>query len=216
MTKKIKSEIDYFLTHNAQKNFKPIIEKWLKEMSPEIENSTNEICDKYHIPRTSLKIAYISNYETDNVKELNPQIQFVEGFSTLIGTIVAAVISVIMTVIGGGSGVALFASGPLGWVIGAFFGLIYGIAAGIGMKEKLKEWTNGVIKNSNMPKFIRGKLITEKKLIIEIDKVKDDFRNDMINSMKKEFESDKKLYEIIDPIKDQLIESAQNASLLIQ
>ncbi|MBQ8150458.1 MAG: Hsp70 family protein [Clostridia bacterium] len=97
----------------------PVIHKWLEGLTPKLQAMVDPICDRYEVPRKEMQLNLTAsgNGQVDfTAKEL---MRF-----PFIGTILGLIISVIVGLLCGGGGLALIASGPLGFLAGAVIGAI--------------------------------------------------------------------------------------------
>ena len=97
----------------------PVIHKWLEGLTPKLQAMVDRICDRYEVPRKEMQLnltASGSGQVDFTAKEL---MRF-----PFIGTILGLIISVIVGLLCGGGGLALIASGPLGFLAGAVIGAI--------------------------------------------------------------------------------------------
>lgn len=97
----------------------PTVQVWLDEISQKLQAMVDPICDRYDVPRKQMEIQ-LSASGTDMVC-----IESGEWIKTsAIRNIVGIIISVAAGVLCGGSGMALVATGPLGFLAGAVLGII--------------------------------------------------------------------------------------------
>ncbi len=132
-------------------------DRWMRSVSEELEHHTSPICRRYRVPDRSLDLS--AGLAASDLHLLE-QIQTKEVFAgdTLAGAavLVDSVVSVIVTLLCGGSGVALVAEGPAGIAVGlliSFAVLIAGHVMGKkAMDEKLME--------ADLPLFVRRLTLT--------------------------------------------------------
>ena len=133
------------------------VESWMRSVSAELETKTSPICRKYRVPDRSLDLS--SAFAASDLSVLE-QIQTKEVFAgdTLTGAavLVDSIISVILALLCGGSGVALIAEGPAGLAVGLLLSLTVLIAGHMmgkkAMDEKLME--------AKLPLFVRRLTLT--------------------------------------------------------
>lgn len=103
------------LTVNA---LAPVIQNWLDEISCQLQSMVDPICDRYDVPRKQMQIQ-LSASGTDMIS-----IESGEWINTnATRNILSIITSIIAGVLCGGSGMALVASGPLGFFAGAVLGI---------------------------------------------------------------------------------------------
>ncbi|MCR5088598.1 MAG: Hsp70 family protein [Oscillospiraceae bacterium] len=123
--------------------YRPVSE-WLQHVSEALEPYTSEICKKYHVPDRSLEIS--SALAASDFKLLG-QIDARDLFSgdtfTWTTVFVDSVISILIAMLCGGSGVVLISEGPVGMLIGFVLSfLVIGLSHIMGKKaidEKLMD-----------------------------------------------------------------------------
>ncbi|MDY6994865.1 MAG: Hsp70 family protein, partial [Pseudomonadota bacterium] len=113
----------WLLSAEAKSILIPAVEAWFTNISPQIEQALNPICDRYHIPRTAFNLFSAGEWHgqlpADLVTDIN-QLWGLQGFDTIVGLIV----SIIIANIAGGGGVALIFQGPIGLIVGFIAGLV--------------------------------------------------------------------------------------------
>lgn len=143
--------------------FQPV-ESWMRSVSAELERHTSPICRKYRVPDRSLDLS--SAFTASDLSVLE-RIQTKEVFAgdTLTGAavLVDSIISVIVTLLCGGSGVALIAEGPAGLAIGLMLSLTVLIAGHIMGKKAMDER----LMDASLPLFVRR--ITLTRLLPELE-----------------------------------------------
>ena len=96
-----------------------VVKKWMKGVADEIEEYTVPICIRHHIPYTALSLnSYLSLSELELRIEAK-NLFAVEEFTLMIDS----VLTIIVGLLCGGSGITLIASGPAGVVAGILLSL---------------------------------------------------------------------------------------------
>lgn len=134
----------------AQDALAPAVENWLTGMTERLQAMVDPVCDQYDVPRKEMELNLTASgaghvdIKTDGWVGLN-----------MMGTVVGTIVSLIGGLICGGSGMALIASGPLGFAAG----LAAGAAA------SLLGWNavSGMIRKADLPLLMRN-LPIEKRL----------------------------------------------------
>ena len=107
-------------TENAMQRLVSPITAWLRPVAEDLEEYTVPICVRHHVPYQALSLrSYLSAEDIDirlEAKNLFP----VEEITWLIDSIISLLVGLLC----GGSGVALISSGPLGMVAGASASLL--------------------------------------------------------------------------------------------
>lgn len=103
----------------AQETLAPVVQRWLMQLTERLQAIVDPICDEYDVPRKEMQLDLISC--------ANAQVHIGSGtWSGLsaAGTLLGTIVSVIGGILCGGSGIALVASGPLGFVAGLAVGAV--------------------------------------------------------------------------------------------
>lgn len=127
------------LAHEA---LAPAVQIWLDEVSQKLQAIVDPICDRFDVPRKQMELNLSAGpcgnitIDADNLLELS-----------VARNILSVVVSVAAGVLCGGSGVALVAAGPLGFLAGAVAGII---AAFLGWNT-----LSDVLAKTDLPLFMR-------------------------------------------------------------
>ncbi|NME36545.1 MULTISPECIES: Hsp70 family protein [Fusobacterium] len=98
-----------------------IIIKWSFKLCHNLQSSIDDICNKYLIPKEEMRLVSIDT--NTNFNNLSFSIKNLQG-ENIINGIVSLIVGVLIGSICGGSGTALIATGPLGFIGGALLGII--------------------------------------------------------------------------------------------
>ena len=118
----------------------------------------------------------------------------------MITAISSLIVGLLSGAVLGGGGIALLASGPLGWLGGFIGGIVIVVASAMGLKKPVEE----KLKNLHIPKWVVKILYVSRKRLIQ--KAKQRLELDLQKSQKKIYanfltilkENDKKLEKLID------------------
>jgi hypothetical protein len=170
--KALESEIRYRVNE-----IKPYLEKELTQMYDKFSKNIGVKIDGsyYHITN-SFNFNNISETLSDNI-------------SDIIGLIVTAIIAVVS----GGSGVALIASGPLGIILGGALGLYFFSKNKEGIRRKVEDY----VMNNSLP--ITAKNFVRDKVIDKLSKGEEKFIKDLEKRLKEDL---KPIYERIELIEE--------------
>lgn len=146
---------------------RPAVAQWVLKLRPDIEQLTDPICDKFDLPRTSLRLPDTLSIGSAALSVETDQLIRTDSVKAIIDIIVAALIATLM----GGSGIALLSTGLPGIVAGFLIGLIGGII-GTQSAEKL-------LKKSELPIPMR-KLITTKFFIRQLRNRQDEITDALL------------------------------------
>jgi len=130
----LQREIEAFLhTDEAREILMRPIAAWLKPVSDALEEYTVPICVKHHVPYTALSLSsYLSASDIDikiDAKNVFP----VEELTWLIDSIITLIVSLLC----GGSGLALISSGPTGLIAGATVSILVLVMGKTKMEQAL-------------------------------------------------------------------------------
>ena len=98
--------------------YRPVAD-WLQVISDELEQYTSEICRRYHVPDRSLEISSVLSASDFHILE-KLEARDVLSADTLTWTavFVESIISILVAMVCGGSGIVLISEGPIGMLIG--------------------------------------------------------------------------------------------------
>ena len=122
----------------AEEALAPVLAQWMKGLTARLQAMIDPICDQYNVPREEMRLRFTQTGEAGKVKIGARELL---GFN-MIGTMVGVVLSVVGALLCGGTGVALVATGPTGWLAGALIGAVVAIfgwttVSSVLMKAKL-------------------------------------------------------------------------------
>lgn len=156
VAKEVATALHEELTDPDDPTIAKVVVAWQNDLLPDINELTRPVCDRWHIPATSMALSPIrlsaSKRQDINV-DVGPATSMLTGISATVGVAVAGVLA--MTLFGGG--VAIIATtGPLGVIItfvAGVWALIVGMEAA---KERVRE--------ANLPAMVR-EMRSEDKLV---------------------------------------------------
>ena len=140
----LQEEIDAYLhTDEARAILAKPVSNWLKKIAAELEEHTMPICVRHNVPYSALSLnSYLSLSDLD-VKVEAKDIFAVNEITWMIDTIV----SILVGLLCGGSGIAMIANGPQGIIVGMIVSILV-LALG---QEKMQD----ALLNANLPKVAR-------------------------------------------------------------
>ena len=131
--------------------FRPVAE-WLVNISEALEPMTSAICRKYHVPERSLKISSALSANDFKLLEKIEAKDILSGDSLeWTALFVESIVSVLIALLCGGSGVVLIAEGPVGMLIGFVLSFLVLTISHVMGKKVIDER----IMNANLPLSIR-------------------------------------------------------------
>ncbi len=143
----------------TEKALSPAINGWVEKLTPVLQNMVDPICDRYEVPRKEMALDLIANggnkVECFTAKEML-------NFS-FVGTMLGIIVSVIVGLLCGGGGLALIATGPLGFIAGVAIGAIVSLFGWNKLSDQLMR--------ANLPMMVR-RMNSEKRLSSEATRQK--------------------------------------------
>ncbi len=142
----------YLFSESARESLHQPVTDWLLSVSEELEQYTSEICRRYHVPERSLEISSaLTASDFSLLERLEARDVLAGDTLTWTAVFVESVISILIAMLCGGSGVVLISEGPVGMLIGFLLSfLVLLVSHAMGRKaidEKLM--------NANLPLAIR-------------------------------------------------------------
>ncbi|MDD3213661.1 MAG: Hsp70 family protein [Eubacteriales bacterium] len=104
----------------AEEALSPILSHWMGGLTGTLQAMVDPICDRYHVPREEMRLNFTQSGDAATLRVGAKELM---GFR-MIGTLVGVVLSVVGAMLGGGSGLALIAAGPVGLLAGAAVGAV--------------------------------------------------------------------------------------------
>ncbi len=142
----------YLYSEDAKACLYQPVADWLLKISEELEPYTSEICRKYHVPDRSLEISSALSASDFHLLEKLEAKDVLDGDSlTWTAVFVESIISLLIAMLCGGSGVVLVSEGPVGILIGFLVSFLVLLASHAMGKKALDE----KLKNANLPLSIR-------------------------------------------------------------
>ncbi|MBR2801122.1 MAG: Hsp70 family protein [Erysipelotrichaceae bacterium] len=144
---------------------------WLKPIAEKLEEYTVPICIKHHVPYSALSLKSYMRISDLDVKISAKDVFAVNEITWLIDSI----ISIIVGLLCGGSGVALIASGPTGIFAGMMISILV-LALG---KDKMEE----LLLKTDLPRPLR-KLVPKNTIEARLDTITAEVRANLYESLK--------------------------------
>ena len=163
----------YLRTDEARELMVVPIAKWLKPIAEKLEEYTEPICIKHHVPYTALSLKSYMKISDIDVKIDAKDVFAVEEITWLIDSI----ISIIVGLLCGGSGVALIASGPTGIFAGMMISILV-LALG---KEKMEE----LLLKTDLPRPLR-KMLPKNTIDSRLDVIAAEVRSNLYHTLENE------------------------------
>ncbi len=170
----VQKEIEAWLhSDEAQAMMVKPIAEWLRQVAFDVEEKTMPICVRHNVPYRAMSLnSYFSLSDVD-IRIDARDVFAVEGLTWLINTI----ISIIVGLICGGSGLAIVSSGISGIVVGAILSLLILFLG----KEKMQE----VFMNMDIPGPLR-KLVPRSHFEARIERLTEEVKSNFYNNLENE------------------------------
>ncbi|MBR0464628.1 MAG: hypothetical protein IJJ23_09680 [Clostridia bacterium] len=194
-------------TDEVRQMIRPAVGEWVLGLRPHIEDLTDPICDKYGLPRTSLRLPESLDIGAAQITLSSDSLIKIDQLKALIDIITGAVMAALL----GGGGVALLSTGLPG-VIGGF---IVGILVGIVGTEAAER----IVRKVDLPVGMR-RLITPRFFRSSLDKRRKDIAQGLGAQFEKELDPPSEavrgmVREIALSIERQLSAMMERAALMI-
>lgn len=161
---------EYLQTEEARDLMVAPITDWLRPIAEKLEEYTEPICIRHNVPYTALSLKSFLKVSDIDVKIDAKNVFAVEEITWLIDSI----ISVIVGLLCGGSGVALIASGPTGIFAGMMISILV-LALG---KEKMEE----LLLRTDLPRPLR-KMLPKNTIESRLDAISAEVRTNLYHSL---------------------------------
>ncbi len=170
----VQKEIEAWLhSDEAQQLLVRPIAEWLKPVAYDVEEKTMPICVRHNVPYKAMSLnSYFSLSDID-IRIDAKEVFAVEGLTWLIN----AIISIIVGLVCGGSGLALISSGISGILAGAIFSLLILFLG----KEKMQE----MFMNVDIPGPMR-KLVPRSHFEARVERLTEEVKSNFYNNLENE------------------------------
>ena len=161
----LQDRIKVFLYSDSAKEclYEPIT-RWLVKLSDELEQHTSRICRKYHVPERSLGISSALSASDFHLLEKIDARDVLSGDSlTWTAVFVDSVISILVAMLCGGSGIVLISEGPVGMLIGFILSFLVLVVSHAMGKKAIDE----KLMSMDLPLAVRRIALSNSRLQIE-------------------------------------------------
>jgi len=199
--------IEWLASTEGKQKLSEIIRTWFTRMLPEVERLTNPICDRYHVPQTSMHLPTRLGVEgmTGMPKDMVDTESVLGGVSNFVSVLGAILVT---SALGGGGGIALLTHGPVGALMLIIIGGVAWYVGKVGMENLLK--------NVDMPSFLRT-FVSENRVRGELRDKESEFAKSIRDSLAANLPAFSKLLDTVhDSITEALYRAADRAALLIR
>ena len=185
----------------------PAVSEWVEELRPGVEELTDPICDRYDLPRTSLRLPVRLTIQPAQLRIQTDQLIRMDELKAVVDVAAGAILAGIL----GGSGMALLAAGLPGLVAGFAAGLLAGIIG--------TETAERMIRKAELPAPVR-RMFTEKLFRRGLAGRKEQIRGKVLEQMLKDLDPPSEsvtetVRTIAESIEHQLEQMMKRAALLI-
>ena len=163
----------YLKTEEARSLLSGMVARWLKPVADELEEYTMPICARHHVPYTALSLNSYFKLSDMDIHIDAKNVFAVEELTWLIDS----VISILIGLLCGGSGIALISSGPVGIMAGALASLLI-LILGKGKMEK-------ALLKMDLPKAVR-KLVPKNSFRSRLESVGDSVKENFYKNLEGE------------------------------
>ena len=170
----LQTEIDVYLhTDDARAILAKQVSSWLKNISSELEEHTMPICVRHNVPYSALSLNSSLSLTDLDVKVEARDLFAVSEITWMIDTIVSILIGLLC----GGSGIAVIAGGPEGIIAGIIVSLLV-LALG-------QETMQNALLNANLPKIARH-LVPKGSIDARMEKLSEEIKAKLYDDLEKE------------------------------
>jgi len=186
---------------------RPAVSEWVMRLRPDIEALTDPICDRFGLPRTSLRLPESLDIGAAQIMVESDRLLRMDQFKALIDIIAATVLASIF----GGGGIALIATGLPGLIGGFLLGLVAGIVG--------TETAERLLRKAELPVGMR-RLLTTGYFKRSLNRRRDDIRAGICAELEKQLDPPSEaslgmVRDIAASIEAQLGRMMERAALLI-
>ena len=154
----------YLYSEDAKASLYQPVTDWLMKISEELEPYTSQICRKYHVPDRSLEISSALSASDFHLLEKLEAKDVLSGESlTWTAVFVESIISILIAMLCGGSGVMLISEGPAGMLIGFILSFVILLVSHAMGKKAIDE----KLMNARIPLAIRRMALSGSSLHVE-------------------------------------------------
>lgn len=154
----------YLYSEEAKACLYQPVSDWLLKISDELEPYTSQICRKYHVPDRSLEISSaLSASDFHLLEKLDARDVLSADSLTWTAVFVESIISILIAMLCGGSGVVLVSEGPVGMLIGFIVSFLILLVSHAMGKKAIDE----KLMNARIPLPIRRMALSGSSLHIE-------------------------------------------------
>ena len=207
---RIKQYLESLKGPGAKELEEKVIKDWIDtSVKPVVDALFTPICEKAGIPDSSLSLSRDFSAHALHVRAIpSSDIEATDSLDNL-SLIAAAIGSVIIATLLGGSGAALLMSGPVGWIIGLIIGAIVMFVG--------REVAMDMARDLDIPEFLRRIMTSEEKVRNKLQENRGELRRQLSTAMRKNASAfDETINGIAEMVKDELEEKAEKAEMLIK
>ena len=182
----------------AKKLGEKVIKDWIDtSVRPVVNDLSKPICEKAGIPDSSLRLSQNFSAHALHVRAIpSSDIEATDSLDNL-SLIAAAIGSVIIATLLGGSGAALLMSGPIGWILGLIIGAIVMFVG--------REVAMDKARDLDIPEFLRWMMTSEERVRNKLQENRGELRRQLSTALRKNTSAfDETINRIAEMVKDEL------------
>ena len=206
---RIKQYLESLKGPGAKKLEEKVIKDWIDtSVKPVVNDLFTPICEKAGIPASSLSLPPDFSAHALHVREIpSSDIEAANSLDNL-SLIAAAIGSIIVATLLGGSGAALLMSGPVGWILGLIIGAIVMFVGREAVRDRARD--------ANIPEPFRW-MTNEEKVRNKLRENRGELRRQLSTALRENASAfDEMINEIAETVKEELEKKAEKAEMLIK
>ena len=172
----------------AQEALAPVLHQWLNGLSGRLQAIVNPICDRYDVPRKEMELHLTANGAGTVALDAKGLMRL-----PFLGTVVGVVVSVLVGFLCGGTGVALVAAGPVGFLAGLLIGALVSVFGWDALTTAvMKADIPLFLRRGDMEKRLKSESTRKKlrdELVRELSAPDSAFRQQVVSGFAKSFKS---------------------------
>lgn len=207
---RIKQYLESLKGPGAKKLEEKVIKDWIDtSVKPVVNDLFTPICEKANIPASSLSLPPDFSTHALHVRVIpSSNIEATDSLDNL-SLIAAAIGSIIIATLLGGSGAALLMSGPVGWILGLIIGAIVMFVG--------REAAMDMARDADIPEFLRWMMTSEEKVRNKLRENRGELRRQLSTALRENASAfDEMINGIAETVKDELEKKAEKAEMLIK
>ena len=207
---RIKQYLESLKGPGARKLGEKVIKDWIDtSVKPVVNDLFTPICEEAGIPDSSLSLSRDFSAHALHVRAIpSSDIEATDSLDNL-SLIAAAIGSIIIATLLGGSGAAILMSGPVGWILGLIIGAIVMFVGRAAAMDKARD--------ADIPEFLRWMVTSEEKVRNKLQENRGELRRQLSTALRKNASAfDEMINGIAEKVKDEIEKKAREEEMLIK